>query len=131
MQSPPCSGSPPFPALNSTGDSGAATRVDSLLPPGAGYAGGLLSTEVALPSAPRPILAPRSEPPAGSMLVHTPDGNVVALRERPKVLGEGADEVEIKRLSPAEKARRRMVRSVIVFILCLGCLLAFVIYMSR
>ncbi len=100
----------------------AVEDVSALLPPGASAAPGAPGEQVALPQAPRPILVPPSQ---------SPEGNGLALRDRPKILGEGADEIEVKRLSPAEKARRRTIRNVVLFVLGLAGLLAIGIYMAR
>ena len=53
------------------------------------------------------------------------------IKDRPKVVGEGDDAVEVRRLSPEEKARRRAVRNVILFIVGVAILLAYVVYQSR
>lgn len=98
--------------------SGPSWDVKTLLPPGAADAG-TPGEQVALPPAPRPILAPIAGDPT------------VAVKEKPKVIGRGQNEVEVRRLSPEEKARRKLIRNVILFILGLVGLLAFVIYMSR
>jgi ribosomal protein S27E len=92
--------------------------VKTLLPPGASETGAA-TEQVPLPPAPRPVLVP----PTG--------GQAIAIVEKPKVIGQGENEVEVKRLSPEEKARRRMVRNVILFVIGLMILLAFVVYMSR
>jgi hypothetical protein len=101
--------------------------VESLLPPAA--------TAAAPASAPRPILAPRpaaDAPPAPArrILLPTPDGQVVPLEEKPKIIGRGPEEIEIKRLSAAEKARRRAIRNVVLWAVGLVGLLAFIVYMA-
>ena len=73
-----------------------------------------------LPAAPRQLLAaPATE------------GDLLVVKERPKVMGEGHDAVELRRLSPEEKARRRAMRNAILFLLGLGVLLAYIVYKSR
>ncbi len=50
----------------------------------------------------------------GSILVPTDDGNYIALREPIKTVSKGNREVELRRLSPEEKARRRFKRNLLV-----------------
>jgi ribosomal protein S27E len=115
-------------AAGETAAPGTAWDVKALLPPGAAEAGAP-GEQVALPQAPRPILV--SHTAAGSILFPTPEGHVMALEEKPKVIGQGENEVEVRRLTPAEKARRKLVRNVILFVVGVAGLLAIVIYMSR
>lgn len=99
----------------------ASEPIESLLPPGAADASVVPGAHVPLPVAPRPV--PITPTPT--------EGNVLAIKDRPKVVGEGDDAVEVRRLSPEEKARRRAVRNVILFIVGVAILLAYVVYQSR
>lgn len=74
-----------------------------------------------LPAAPRPVLVTAAPN----------DANPLAVKDRPKIVGKGMDQVEVRRLTPEEKARRRAVRNVILFLLGLAVLLAFIVYNSR
>jgi ribosomal protein S27E len=98
----------------------ASEPVESLLPPGAANAATLPGEQMPLPAAPRPaFVAPATE------------GDRLVVQERPKVMGEGHEAVELRRLSPEEKARRRAVRNAILFLLGLAVLLAYIVYKSR
>jgi hypothetical protein len=70
-------------------------------------------------------------PATGGIPFSAPQGEVAALLDRPKLVGEGASEFEVRRLSPQEKARRRAVRNVILFVLGLAGLVAIGIAMMR
>ncbi|MDX1944735.1 MAG: hypothetical protein SFU86_04945, partial [Pirellulaceae bacterium] len=96
--------------------------VDTLLPPGAApvsTAAAAPGAQVAIPAAPQkaPVLAP------GAVAMPTPDGGVVAVRDKPKTLGRGDSEIELRRLSPEEKARRRFRRNLILGTVCVVILL--------
>jgi hypothetical protein len=74
---------------------------------------------------------PGELPGEGLVTLPTADGQFRTVRDAGKVIGHGDDEVELKRLTPEEKARRRFIRNVIMAVLCLG-LLGFVSWlMSR
>ena len=95
--------------------------LESLLPPGAADPSVVPQSESPLPAAPRPVLVT-----AGPV-----DANPLAVRNQPKFVGQGMDQVEIRRLTAEEKARRRAVRNVILFVISVAILLAFVVYKSR
>jgi hypothetical protein len=61
----------------------------------------------------------------------TGEGGFVAVHERPRVIGEGASEVEIRRLSPEEKARRRFRKNAILFAFCLAVLMIVGYFFAR
>jgi hypothetical protein len=108
------------------------TRViDSLLPPGATSeeAGPVVPGEqVPIPAAPesRPIAA---HLPPGMAAVPTADGGFVTIRETARTIGEGDDEVEIKRLSAEEKSARRFRRNLILWGICLAILFGVLVAM--
>ena len=95
--------------------------VESLLPPGAADPGVVPQAEMPLPAAPRPVL----------VTVAPSDANPLAIMDRPMTVGEGVDQVEVRRLTPEEKARCRAVRNVILFAIGVAILLAFIVYKSR
>lgn len=53
------------------------------------------------PSAPRPI--------------SVPDGGPIRLREPVKTVGVGDDEIELRSLTPEERARRRLIKNLILW----------------
>ena len=96
---------------------------DTLLPPTAGEV--VMSTtleQVALPTAPRMMLPPPENLAPGAVAVPTEDGGYVTVRETPKTIGKGDDEIELRRLTPEEKAKRRMRRNIIMFCICMALL---------
>lgn len=96
---------------------------DNLLPPTAGDV--VMSTtleQVAIPDAPRMMLPPPENLAPGAVAVPTEDGGYVTVRETPKTIGKGDDEIELRRLTPEEKAKRRFRRNVIMFTVCMAIL---------
>ena len=51
--------------------------------------------------------------------------------EQTRVLGDGGAEIELRRLTPEEKARRRFRRNLILFGVCLAILMVVVYVMTR
>lgn len=99
--------------------------IDDLLPPGAdGSAGAMPGEQVEIPDAPRRRPAIAANLPQGTVAVPTPDGGFVTVTESPAVIGEGDEEIEIRRLTPAEKARRRFRRNLILWSVSILILLA-------
>lgn len=105
--------------------------IDSLLPPGAASE----ETGPAVPGEQVPIpAAPESRPitanlPAGMAAVPTADGGFITIRETPRTIGEGDDEVELKRLSVEEKSARRFRRNLILWGICLVILFGVLVAM--
>ncbi|MFN0017701.1 MAG: hypothetical protein ACKVP0_05530 [Pirellulaceae bacterium] len=92
--------------------------VDTLLPPGAPADPAAMPTEqVALPDAPPP--APKPVPVAGPgrIVVPTPDGDFVTVenKEGVKTITDRGEEIEIRKLSPEERLRRRRVKNFVMF----------------
>jgi hypothetical protein len=92
--------------------------VDTLLPPGALADPAAVPTEqVALPDAPPP--APKPVPVAGPgrIVVPTPDGDFVTVenKEGVKTITDRGEEIEIRKLSPEERLRRRRVKNFVMF----------------
>lgn len=105
--------------------------IDSLLPPGAptGDATPAMPGEqVPIPAAPenRPIAA---HLPPGMAAVPTPDGGFVTIRETAKTIGEGDNEIELRRLSSEEKSARRFRRNLILCGICLAILFGVLVAM--
>ena len=59
-------------------------------------------------------------------MIPTEEG-LVAVKETVKTIGTGDDEIELKRLTPEEKSRRRLVRNLVVGGVCLLVLFATVL----
>ena len=96
----------------------ATTKVDGMLPPGIG-AGPSPGQQVALPESPDerdlgglPIL---EQAESGSLTMLTEDGSSVTLREPVKTIGHGDDAQELRQLTSKEKARRRMVKNLVLW----------------
>lgn len=104
------------------------TAADVLLPPGT-EAGAVVQPgeERALPQLPTPELpgsallpnvsAPKAAP--GTVVLPTADGRYMTVRDTPKTVGHGDEEVELRRLTDEEKSRRRLVRNLILVLICL------------
>ena len=74
---------------------------------------------MAIPIAPKKTpVVPKNLPP-GAVAVPMEDGSLVTVREKPKTLGRGDSEIELRRLSPEEKAQRRMRRNLILGAFCM------------
>ena len=70
---------------------------------------------------------------AGEAQVAVPSApaRVVAVKDSPKVIGSGDDEVGVRRLSSEEKARRRFRKSLILWTICLLVLIAVFYFFTR
>ena len=110
------------------------TLLDSLLPPGAAPSesgAAAPGEQLALPKAPkRPLVAPGNLP-TGAIAVPTPEGGFVTIKETPKTIGQGSDVIEVRRLTPEEKARRRLWKNIIFGAVCLVVLLIVIVVMMR
>lgn len=73
----------------------------------------------------RPL--PPTNVPKDAVLIETEDGGYVALREPVKTVGTGANERELHVLTPEQKAKRRIIRNLVVF--SVGLTVLFVIFM--
>jgi len=121
----------------------ARRRIDDLLPPGvaavpsepepaappapanerppgaaAGESTAPAAQQVALPQTPKQPAPLQGKLPAGSIVVPTPDGSFVTVRETPRTIGFGDEEIEIRRLTSDEKANRRLRNNLILGGLC-------------
>lgn len=110
------------------------TAVDTLLPPGAPTGSAAVPTDqVALPEAPAP--APRPIPAAapGRVVLPTPDGDFVTVEDKQgvKTISDRGEEIEIRKLSPAERARRRRVKNILMFTLAVVLLVVVILIMTR
>jgi len=113
-----------------TAPSKALTEIDTLLPPGAGEA--LPSemspaAEVAIPDAPRKMAPLPTNLPEGAVLVPTPEGGYATIRKKAKTVGHGEDEVELKELSPEEKAKKRFRYNLVMWSVCF--MILFVVFL--
>jgi DNA-directed RNA polymerase subunit RPC12/RpoP len=90
------------------------SRVEALLPPGAA------AVDLAAAARPRPftpVLLPQE-----AVALPTPDGGQVTIKDTPKTILSGDDEIELARLSREEKSRRRFRRNLILWGICLAIL---------
>jgi hypothetical protein len=102
------------------------------LPPGAAAgdaAAQAAGDQVALPAAPKKAPVVPANVPAGAIVVPTPEGGFVTVRETPKTIGHGEEEIEVRRLSSQEKAARRLRNNLIFGGVCLLILLLVVVVM--
>jgi hypothetical protein len=74
--------------------------------------------QVAIPAAPKKAAALPANLPSNAVAIPTAEG-YVTVRDKPKVIGEGMNEIELRRLSPEEKAARRFKRNLILGAFCL------------
>jgi hypothetical protein len=110
------------------------TAVDALLPPGApADAAAMPAEQIALPDAPAP--APRPVPAAGPgrVVLPTPDGDFVTVEDKAGVttISDRGEEIEIRKLSPAERTRRRRVKNIVMFTLAVLLLVIVIVIMTR
>ncbi|MGI8981424.1 MAG: hypothetical protein ACR2FY_19530 [Pirellulaceae bacterium] len=106
------------------------TVVDTLLPPGTSTDPSANPTEqVALPAAPPPAPKPIPASAPGRLVLPTPDGDYVTVenKEGVKTISDRGEEIEIRKLSPEERLRRRRAKNAVMFTIAI-LLLAVVIY---
>lgn len=95
----------------------------ALLPPGAATAGkAVVGEQKAISTTPakRPVKLPM---PAHGVVVPTPDGGYATLQDKPAMVQTAAGPVEVRKLSPEEKARRRLRMNIIMFVICMVILI--------
>jgi hypothetical protein len=110
------------------------TVVDTLLPPGAPADPAAMPTEqVALPDAPPPAPKPMPVAAPGRLVLPTPDGDYVTVenKEGVKTISSKGEEIEIRKLSPAERTRRRRVKNAVMFIFAIALLAVVIFIMTR
>ena len=56
------------------------------------------------------------------VVIPTEGGGHVALHEPVKTTGKGLNEIELRRLSPEEKQRRRLIRNIVLAVVGIGIL---------
>jgi hypothetical protein len=95
---------------------------DSLLPPAAAQAA-TTSERVPLPAS-IPTRSPRQ-----AILIPTEHG-LVGVHEPVKTIVRGDEEIELRRLTPEEKARRRLIRNAIFIGFCLLTLIVVMLMLS-
>jgi hypothetical protein len=83
------------------------SSVDELLPPGVS------------PSAASTTFTPddgssQNKGPEGTVVLPSPDGGFVTVKESVKTVEYGREEVELRKLTPEQKARRRLIRTLIL-----------------
>ena len=99
-----------------------ARRRPSRAPPG---------EQLPIPAAPRRLLQVPASLAPGVAIVPTEGGGYVTIQESPKVIGSGDDEVEVRRLAPAEKARRRFRKGIFLWTFCLLVLIVVFYFLTR
>jgi hypothetical protein len=109
---------------------------DELLPPNAGTKDVQDASATKQIPAEAPVQRHRrpGEAADGSVLIPTEEGGYIALREPIKTVSAGGREVELRRLTPEEKASRRFKRNVFVAVFGLLFLIVFLLvagYLSR
>jgi predicted nucleic acid-binding Zn ribbon protein len=69
----------------------------------------------------------------GRLVLPTPDGDYVTVenKEGVKTISDKGQEIEIRKLSPAERARRRRVKNIIMFTFAVVLLVVVVVIMTR
>lgn len=120
----------------STADEGVSRHsvVDTLLPPGSPADHSAVPTEqVALPDAPAPAPRPIPTSGPGQLVLPTPDGDYVTVenKEGVKTITDHGAEIEIRKLSPAERARRRRVKNIVMFTFAIVLLVVVILIMTR
>lgn len=85
-------------------------EADDLLPPGAAAAAASVER--------KPLPAPTPKRPKEEVLIPTERG-YVGVHEPVKTIQHHGEEVELRKLTPEEKARRRLVRNTILFAFCI------------
>jgi hypothetical protein len=106
--------------------------VDQMLPPGAS-SGPIPSpgAEVALPSqqAAAQVAATQNqkiEAGEDEILIPTEDGQTAVIRNRPKTIFDGEEEVELREMTPEEKSKKRTKKNLFVWTFCVLVLFAVV-----
>lgn len=83
----------------------------------------------------RPILASADTvriPSDAVAVLSTEDGELVPLRNPVKTIGKPGEEIELRQLTPVERARRRLIRNTVMATVCLLLLtLVFVVLLRR
>jgi hypothetical protein len=112
----------------------AASVDDPLLPP---IAGEVVAPPSDVPSPPpiaenerKPLPAPIPSRPKDTILIPTEHG-LVGVHEPVKTVMYGGEEVELRQLSPDEKARRRVLRNTVFVVFCLVVLIGVMLVLSR
>jgi hypothetical protein len=87
--------------------------------------------QVAIPQTPQ-RLPQLAESVAGAFAsVPAAGAGYAIVKESPLVIGSGDDEVEVRRLTPQEKASRRLRRNLVLWMFCLLVLIAVFYFFTR
>ena len=89
--------------------------------------------QVALPDAPPPAPKPMPAAAPGRLVLPTPDGDYVTVenKEGVKTISSKGEEIEIRKLSPEERARRRRVKNAVMFTIAILLLAVVIFIMTR
>jgi hypothetical protein len=108
-----------------------------LLPPGAGqtFVSAAYSRQAGMPAPLVPPAAPATAmmlpPAAPASPIVSPEDNRIAVQDRPRVVGSGGRQVEVRRLSAEEKAQRRLRKNLILFGFCILVLVVVFYFLTR
>lgn len=75
--------------------------------------------------------AAASDQTPGTIVVPAEDGSAITLREPVKTVGHGVDAVELRRLTPAERARKRLIFRLVTVGICLGILVITLLLLAK
>jgi hypothetical protein len=125
---PPGAETSPPPAATEVATVKPKRVIEALLPPGAPTGDAAPGERVPIPAAPKPGPLAANLPP-GTAAVPTPDGGFVTIKETPRTIGAGDDEIEVRRLSSTEKSARRFRRNLILWGICLAILFVVLVAM--
>lgn len=117
-QQSPGTGSKPAESGGSGQASSAGADIQSLLPPGASTSGSSGPSSNAASLLPPGTGNPAASQPIAAASGHTPtsdDTGLLRLREPVKTIGHGDDEIELRKLTPEEKARKRFKKNLILW----------------
>jgi hypothetical protein len=110
-----------------------ASLLEPLLPPGAAdmEPASVPQEQVPIPVAPKRPASKAANLPPGAIALPTADGEMVVVTQSPKTVGSGDDAVEVRRLAPEEKARRRLRRNALLWTICILVLLVVFYFLTR
>jgi hypothetical protein len=94
---------------------GANRGAESLLPPGISGQPGTSGKPAGPEKSSTPIPQPAAKSSESRISVPTEDGGYVTLRDPVKTVGRGDDAIELRTLSPEERARRKLKRNLVLW----------------
>ena len=94
--------------------------MDELLPPGVSSSAATSPTPTADTATPTQLPPNAPQTAEGTVAIPSEDGGYVTVREKTKTVEFHGEEVEVRRLTPEEKQRKRLIKNIIMA--CLGIL---------